>query len=593
MTVLANILETLPLTDVRLESYSRRGEPRRLDGKDLVRAVARCRRLLRDGRYQGSEFGERRAFGLLFKSEETLEFVVLALAAIAERFTIVPLFPNWAPETQRQYLETYGIRSLAVAGGFAAAARELQKGILDEVFEVDLDSLCEEPSTSEDVQPFPRDLPLDHACAFIFTSGTSGKLAKLTEITRGNLEAAIENIRSLEFLHPGMTLHSPLSMSHIFAFVVVFGFLAVKPRRILFSDVQYLTRLPQARTGKVDGLILVPLVLHRLRSGFYEKLVTDFRANDVPPEFQKLARIPLTVRRGLKRLLVQAEEAVVRLESAGRVGNRGWAAIQIARRLLGKRVRERIGSPDFVVVGGARPSPEAMAFLEVMGIRCLQGWGMTETTGPLAVCHPSDRYRGAFGTCGAPFSDTTATMEDGELIVGGPQIARGYLEPDGRFVPFNGIKRTGDYAEFDGAGRVRILGKASDRITTENGLNYNPVPFEERLLEMDLEGHHFLDAAVVVGEGQSRLGVVFFPREAIAASTGGDSAKPAEEIREGLQQLLREFNATAVVDERLEVWCIAPKSLRETGIIGPSGKLVRRLAEEKFAAMFPSVVGTS
>ncbi|HCF94739.1 MAG TPA: hypothetical protein DEW46_06740, partial [Verrucomicrobia bacterium] len=40
-----------------------------------------------------------------------------------------------------------------------------------------------------------------------------------------------------------------------------------------------------------------------------------------------------------------------------------------------------------------------MAFLEVMGIRCLQGWGMTETTGALCV---ADRYDhdGAFGKCG-------------------------------------------------------------------------------------------------------------------------------------------------------------------------------------------------
>ena len=115
----------------------------------------------------------------------------------------------------------------------------------------------------------------------------------------------------------------------------------------------------------------------------------------------------------------------MQLEESGRMSPRGWAAVQVVRRLFGKRVRERLGSPKFVVVGGAKPNLRALAFLEVMGIRCLQGWGMTETTGPLAVCKPHDRYRGAFGTCGDLFPRTTASLEAGELVVGGPQIARG------------------------------------------------------------------------------------------------------------------------------------------------------------------------
>jgi long-chain acyl-CoA synthetase len=577
MAVLRNILEALALADVSLEAFGRNGEcARKVSGAEFVARVEACRRAFREGDFFDCEVGGRRAVALLFRPEETVEFLVAAFAAIAERFTVVPLFPNWSAETQRQYLEAYRIRAMAVADGFRARAEDWRGDVLRTVLEIDLSAPVTPGQPAGDI--FPHDFPRDHACAYIFTSGTSGKLAKLTEITLENLEAAIENIESLDFLYPGMTLHSPLSTSHIFAFVVVLGFLALRPRRLIFSDIQYLTRLPQSRTGKVAGLILVPIVLNRLRAAFYEKLV----ARELPAEMRSLARIPLSVRRALKRILSRAEEAVLEVETSGRTRALSHGAVQLVRRLLGPRIRERLGSPDFVVVGGAKPNLRAMAFLEVMGIRCLQGWGMTETTGPLAVCHLGDRFQGAFGTCGDLFPRATAAIEDGELIVGGPQIARGYLEPGGAFVAFNGRKRTGDYAEFDGAGRLKILGKASDRITTENGINYNPIPFEEELLALDLEREHALEEAVVIGDGQPRLGVVFFLRPELRE----DGA-----TRAYLRELLREFNRGRPVDERLEVSAVSELPFKEAGVLGPSGKLVRRRVEEEFARVFPEPVG--
>jgi long-chain acyl-CoA synthetase len=215
-----------------------------------------------------------------------------------------------------------------------------------------------------------------------------------------------------------------------------------------------------------------------------------------------------------------------------------------------------------------------------MGVRCLQGWGMTETTGPLAVCSLRDRYRGAFGTCGNLFSKTRGYIEDGELVVEGPQIARGYHQPDGTFLPFNGRKRTGDHAEFDRVGRLKVLGKASDRITTDNGLNYNPIPLEEEIHTIDLLDRHLVEEAIVIGDAQPRLGAVFFLREGITISA---------ESRAYLESVLRRFNATRPVDEKIACWTISEKLFREAGLLGPSGKLVRRRVEERYAGIFAAV----
>ena len=580
MSVLHNVLETIPGVDCQLEAFDRSGScARRLTSGEFVRAIRAFRTRLRRERLDACTMHGRPVLALLFRPEETIEFLVAAFAAMGERFSIVPLFPNWPPETQRQYLEAYGIRGLLTGAGFAERASEWSGDCLDRTMAVDLDALlADSEAYSETAEAFPLEIGAEHPCAYIFTSGTSGKLAKLTEITRGNLDAAVENIRDLEFLYPGMTLHSPLSTSHIFAFVVVLGFLALKPKRLLFSDIQYLTRLSQERTGKVEGLILVPIVLNRIRAGFYEKLVSR------KPDDRALARIPLRLRRRLKRVLARAEDAVLGLEAGGRIAKRDWLALRLARKAIGRKIRQRLGSPDFVVVGGAKPNLRAMAFLEVMGMRCLQGWGMTETTGPLAVCRPHDRYCGAFGTCGRLFSDTTAEIASGELIVGGPQIARGYLEPTGEFVAFDGKKPTGDYAEFDDVGRLKILGKASDRITTENGLNYNPIPIEERLLAVDLEREHRLEEVVVIGDGQPRLGAVFFLRAAVLEDRDSNDRY--------LREILGAYNCDCAVDERLEAWDTSPVVFKDAGFLGPSGKLVRRRVEESYASVFPQPVAT-
>jgi long-chain acyl-CoA synthetase len=576
MSRLSEVLGSLAREPVVLEAFDRQGESAaRLSGPEFAAATLAMRR-----RLESALPGEgARPLGLLFKPEESLEFLATALAALLEGRIVVPLFPNWSAETQRLYLETYKVESVAVGEGQADRVAEWAARDGRRLFVVNAGKALEEARASGLAGVTPPDVELDaeRSVAWIFTSGTSGKVAKLTDVTVGNIDAAIRGIRSCDFLSSGMTVHDPLSISHIFAFACVLGVLASRPKRVLFSDVQYLARLPESRTGRVDAMILVPIVMNRMRAGFYEKLSQRLDPATCPRDLRPLARIPLALRLRLKRVVLAAEEAVGCLEARGRCGFRGSGSILLARAVFGRMIRRRLGSPRFVVVGGAKPSIPAMAFLETMGIRCLQGWGMTETTGPLAVCRLRDRFHGALGTAGDLFEESRAWIEDGELVVEGPQIARGYIEPDGRFLPFERRKRTGDRAEFDTRGRLRIVGKASDRINCENGLNYNPVNLEEALLAMDLEGPHLLEDVVVVGDGRPSLGALFVVRDGALAGRDAETA---------VGGLVRRFNDSRAVDERIGPWMISRLPLREAGFLGPTGKLRRAEVEAASGALW-------
>ena len=588
MSTLAQLLESLPDLDVNLESWGRTGRKvRELDGRQLWRAARAYR-----PRFATLREGERERVGLLFKSEETIEFLVAAFAAFSSGLTVVPLYPNWDADTQQLYLRRYNIRKVAVGAGFKSRVEAwCPDGIghigcpIDDCIEVSLDadlpaSGDDEEATGKERDLFTADLAPDHPIAWIFTSGTSDDFAKCTEISLRNIEAAIENIRGLEFLRPGMCVHSPLSTSHIFAFVVILGFLAVRPRRVIFSDVQHLARLSEERIGKVDAIILVPIVLNRMRQGFYEKLTSDL-SGSVPPELERLAKIPRRVRRGMKRLVRRAEDGLIALESGKLRGRLAVPTILAARKLFGRLFQKKLGSPDFVVIGGAKPGLESMALLEVMGVRVLQGWGMTETTGPLCVCDLRDRRRGAFGTCGDLFGNARARIEEDELVVEGPQIASGYVEPDGTLVPFGGEKRTGDRACFDRRARLQVLGKVSDRITTENGLNYFPIPMEDALEAADANAEGWFEKVLVIGDARPRLGAVFFPREGLERS---------EAVDRYAAELVRQYNLTRAVDERIGPFQVSDRSLREAGAIGPTGKVVRRIVEAEYAFIYGEVL---
>lgn len=589
MSVFGEILQGLQEGQTYLETYGRHGDRlARVGGPEIVAAVRRQRRVFAELRREleasaagdsssGAEGPGRRAplVGLFFRPEETTEFLVATFAAIAERFTVVPFYPNWDAATQLRYLLLYQVRFIAVGEAFDRRVSGWGDQHFDRVIRVSLDGGEEGDASGlpELSSIFPTDLPAHHPCAWIFTSGTSGKCPKCTVISHRNIIAAVENIRRLDFLKAGMTLHSPLSTSHIFAFVVVLGILAIRPRRLLFSDIQYLARLPQERIGKIDALILVPIVLNRLRSAFYERLIRG-KSGESARRGVKLA-----FRGMLKRCVRLAEEAVVDIDSRRLRGLLKSPAVLVSRLFFGRAVPRRLGSPDFVVVGGAKPNVHAMAFLDALGVRCLQGWGMTETTGPLAVCTLRDRYRGAYGTCGGLFDETRARLDEGELIIEGPQVAEGYVEPGGTFVPFHGVKRTGDSAVFDRRGRLKILGKINDRVTLANGLNYNPLNLEEIIAGEDLRLSNLLDEVVIVGEGQQRLGCVFFLRE---------PEKDGDTVLSYLAEIVKQVNRERPVDEQVGPWTIHPVTLRDSGFLGPSGKLRRPLVEEKYGGLFQS-----
>jgi malonyl-CoA/methylmalonyl-CoA synthetase len=130
------------------------------------------------------------------------------------------------------------------------------------------------------------------------------------------------------------------------------------------------------------------------------------------------------------------------------------------------------------VSGSAPLDPGTFAALAAgIGSPVLERYGMTETG--MLVSNPFEGERKA-GSVGLPLPGVDLRLDDGEIVVRGPNVFGGYLEPvEGAFTD-DGWFRTGDLGRLDQDGHLRIDGRSKELIIT-GGLNVYPRDVEEVL----------------------------------------------------------------------------------------------------------------
>ena len=157
------------------------------------------------------------------------------------------------------------------------------------------------------------------------------------------------------------------------------------------------------------------------------------------------------------------------------------------------------------VSGGAPLAPELLdACEQTLGIRLLEGYGLTETSPVAAFNRPSDPRRpGSIGTPvdGVEMRARRATAR--EIVIRGHNVMKGYWnrpEATRAVLSEDGWLRTGDLARVDDDGAFRIVGRSKDLIIRD-GRNVHP-----REVEDVLHGHPEVVEAAVLGVADPLLG---------------------------------------------------------------------------------------
>ena len=164
---------------------------------------------------------------------------------------------------------------------------------------------------------------------------------------------------------------------------------------------------------------------------------------------------------------------------------------------VGKSIRSALGpNLKWLACGGAPLNVDLAHFFNGMDdITFIQGYGMTETCGPVCVSLPEDNR---IGTIGMPMCGITAGIaEDGELVVKGPLVCKGYHNnPEVTTQQItDGWLHTGDLGDISEDGFISITGRKKDLIITAGGKNVSP-----GLLEASVMTSPVVNQCLVIGD---------------------------------------------------------------------------------------------
>jgi long-chain acyl-CoA synthetase len=417
----------------------------------------------------------------------------------------------------------------------------------------------------------------DDLATIIYTSGTTGdpKGAMLTHANIGSNVAA--SLAVVDLAQYPICL-SFLPLCHIFERMA--GQFCMLEAGVTIAYAQSLESVA------ADACEVHPLVLLGVPR-FFEKVYARVMDN---------ARAQPLLRRLVFFWGVRVGTKAAHLRFTGRRPH-PWLALQarIADRLVGAKVRERVGGKlRLCVSGGAPLAPRVMEFFFAIGIPILEGYGLTETS-PVICLNPPGREKP--GAVGPPLPGVEVRIGDeGEILTRGPHIMRGYFGNDEatRAALHDGWFRTGDVGHLDSDGYLVITDRLKDLLVTAGGKKVAPQPLEGRL-----KRSKWISEAVMLGDRRPYCVCLVVPSfvllETRAKERGWAHGSRQELLRHPdvlarYQREIDKLNADLAPFEQIKRFALLDRELsQDAGELTPTLKVRRRVVTEKFASLIESL----
>ena len=318
----------------------------------------------------------------------------------------------------------------------------------------------------------------DDRATIVYTSGSTGT-PKGVELTHRNFAFLV--LSALQYMPragawPNRRLLLFLPLSHVFARFMEFFSFGGTISLALSSNMK--TMVKDFETFGPTLLLAVPRVYEKVYNAASQRAGTGFAGK----MFMRAAENA--------REWSKAEQKGEQLPITGRIAHAFYEQV------VYKKIRTIFGpNADFAITGGAPMDSELSHFFNGIGMPVLEGYGMTETCGPVCVSLPEDNR---IGTIGMPMCGITAGIaEDGELVVKGPLVCKGYHNnPEVTTQQItDGWLHTGDLGDISEDGFISITGRKKDLIITAGGKNVSP-----GLLEASVMTSPVVNQCLVIGD---------------------------------------------------------------------------------------------
>ncbi|MFW0120068.1 AMP-dependent synthetase/ligase [Rothia sp. CCM 9417] len=407
---------------------------------------------------------------------------------------------------------------------------------------------------------------LDSLATIVYTSGTTGR-PKACPITHGNFVRLCVNSKLTipEIANETNSTLLFLPLAHVLGRII--EILAFEAGLTVGHAPDIKNLSTDLSSFRPTMLLVVPRVFEKVYEGAIKKSEKGGKIN--------------------AKLFHRSVEVAIRwseAQIAGKMTHKLALQHKFYDKLVYSKLREAMGGKvRFAVSGGGRLAPHYGHFYHAVGIQVVEGYGLTETTAPLAV----GRIRGFdIGNVGTLIPGGSARIaEDGELEYRGVGLISGYLDnPEENAAAFteDGWFRTGDLAHIDEDGKIYITGRKKEIIVTAGGKNVMPVPAEDRLRQAPM-----VSQAMLVGDEKPFIAALItldpdvlpdeLERIGLPPTLTPKEAANHPSVRAAIQKFVDDANALVSKAESIREFRIVDKDFTEAeGHLTPSMKVRRK-----------------
>ena len=385
----------------------------------------------------------------------------------------------------------------------------------------------------------------DPAC-IIYTSGTQG-LPKGVILSHGgilsNCEGAYELLKTIK--GPDLTFLTWLPLSHSYEHAVQFVQIILEAK--VFYNKSIETLLPTIKIAQPHIMTAVPR--------FYNNLHAKMKINLKNQSNLKQNLFNKTIQLGTKKfknIKISFSENIINL---------------ILDKLVRKKVKNNFGGRLEAFISGGGPLDRQVGeALNALGLKTLQGYGLTETS-PVVSCNLLNKVK--VDTVGPIFPGVEVKLaEDGEILVKGENLMLGYWnnkEATEQTIK-DGWLHTGDIGEFDEDNYLKITDRKKDIIVSLGGDNIAPSKIEN-LLTLSPE----IEQACVFGEQKNYIAAL------LVLSSESKSSD------EDIQRYIDEVNKDLTQPEKIKkfIFIDEPFSI-ENNLMTPTMKVRRHEVQKKY-----------
>ena len=385
----------------------------------------------------------------------------------------------------------------------------------------------------------------DPAC-IIYTSGTQG-LPKGVILSHGgilsNCEGAYELLKTIK--GPDLTFLTWLPLSHSYEHAVQFVQIILEAK--VFYNKSIETLLPTIKIAQPHIMTAVPR--------FYNNLHAKMKINLKNQSNFKQNLFNKTIQLGTKKfknIKLSFSENIINL---------------ILDKLVRKKVKNNFGGRLEAFISGGGPLDRQVGeALNALGLKTLQGYGLTETS-PVVSCNLLNKVK--VDTVGPIFPGVEVKLaEDGEILVKGENLMLGYWnnkEATEQTIK-DGWLHTGDIGEFDEDNYLKITDRKKDIIVSLGGDNIAPSKIEN-LLTLSPE----IEQACVFGEQKNYIAAL------LVLSSESKSSD------EDIQRYIDEVNKDLTQPEKIKkfIFIDEPFSI-ENNLMTPTMKVRRHEVQKKY-----------